>query len=189
MKEKWWSPRYASVEYCTVYLSWLIFLDFVVCAAVRDRLVECASCAHTLLLLTCSAAGGSHYTARWSRSTYAKSESVWSATAATNATAVDVVWTPDADPFTTHAVRGTAGRTWRRRDAVGGWHSTTDSSLSCNDTAYCDYSSRPCTTVSTGCTPRGTSVIHYSIHCVPKNVTTLSCCNFDVHKPFFIFFW
>jgi len=100
----------------------------------------------------CSAAGGSHHTSWRCRSADADSESIWSAAtaAAANAAAADVVGTPDADAVTTHAIRSPAGRAWCQRDAVGRRHSATDSPLSRDDTASCDYTARPCATFATG---------------------------------------
>jgi len=99
----------------------------------------------------CSATGASHYAARWRSSTDAGSQSLWStAAAAANSAAADVVWTPDPDTLATHAVRRAAGWTRGRSDAIGSWHSATDSPLSRNDAPACDCTSRPSATFTTG---------------------------------------
>jgi len=98
----------------------------------------------------CSAAGGSHNATWWRRSAHAESESVWSGSAATDAAAADIVWTPDANAVTTHGICRAAGGARRRCDAIGSRHSTTDTPVSRNDTASCHHSSRPGTTISAG---------------------------------------
>jgi len=118
-------------------------------------------CACACVFCVCS----SNYTTWWHDTINAKSESIWSATAA-NTTAVNSVWTPNTNTFTAHAICSPTSWTWCRSDAFSSWHTTTDSSLPSNDTASCDGTSGPSTTFTTGCSqPQFSSQYMYDLWC------------------------